>query len=167
MRCYESQVGGRENGNGNGNGLACPTQITHTIVAGDTLYSLARRYDTTVTALLNLNPGVEVYNLRIGSGLLVCPGSAVTTPVPPIGTVPPVVVPPIGTIPPVTEPPVRPVPPIGIIPTPVVPPIGQLPSTEALRELLMFVLRWIRTNLDLSQANDLLNLICGELRQRS
>ncbi|MDR0461790.1 MAG: LysM domain-containing protein [Christensenellaceae bacterium] len=68
---------------------------THTIQAGDTLYSLAIKYDTTVAKLLDLNPGVEIYNLKIGSTLFVCP--PVVTPVPPIGVIPPV--PPIGVVP--------------------------------------------------------------------
>ena len=65
--------------NGNGN-------CVHTIQPGDTLYSLAIRYNTTVSKLLELNPGVEIYNLQIGSLLMVCP--PITTPKPPIGTLP-------------------------------------------------------------------------------
>ncbi|MCL2228333.1 MAG: LysM domain-containing protein [Firmicutes bacterium] len=68
------------------------TPITHTIVAGDTLWSLAIRYNTTVEKLLELNPGVEVYNLEIGSQLVVSecthPTHPPVTPVPPIGEVP-------------------------------------------------------------------------------
>lgn len=118
----------------------CPNQILHTIRAGDTVYNLAVRHRTTVERILELNPGIDVYNLRIGSTLVICPGA---TPVPPIGTVPPVTpVPPIGTIPPVT-----PVPPIGIVPPPPVtpvPPIGTLPTVDAIMQLILHILRWIR-----------------------
>jgi len=89
--------------------MFCKNQVVHTIQPGDTLYRLAIVYNTTVPALLQLNPGVEIYNLRIGSGLIVCPGVNIPPVVPPIGTVPPIT-PPIGTLPPV-----RPIPPIGTI----------------------------------------------------
>ena len=70
--------------------MKCTTQITHTIQPGDTLYSLAIRYDTTVSKLLDLNPGIEVYNLPIGGGLIVCqPETPPQFPTPPIATLPP------------------------------------------------------------------------------
>jgi hypothetical protein len=138
--------------------MYCPNMITYTIKSGDTLYSLARYYDTTVETLLEKNPGIDPYNLQIGSTLMICPGNGYmppTTPVPPIGILPPVKpVPPIGVLPPVCPPPppitppigilppVMPVPPIGILPPvtpvppigvfpPIVPPIGTLPPNCA------------------------------------
>lgn len=66
--------------------MNCTQPVTHTIQTGDTLYSLARRYDTTVTALLDLNPNIEVYNLQIGSQLLICRPDVDV--VPPVGEVP-------------------------------------------------------------------------------
>ena len=66
--------------------MHCANQFTHTIQPGDTLYSLAIRYNTTVSRLLELNPDVEIYNLTIGSGLIVCPPK---TPQPPIECTPP------------------------------------------------------------------------------
>jgi hypothetical protein len=88
--------GNGNNGNGNGNG-GCNCNngsnangngtCTHIIQQGDTLYSLAIRYNTTVTKLLELNPGVEIYNLRIGSRLVIC------RPEPPV-VEPPVIEPP-------------------------------------------------------------------------
>jgi hypothetical protein len=69
--------------NGNGNGTC-----THTIQQGDTLYSLAIRYNTTVTKLLELNPGVEIYNLRIGSQLVICRPTPVEPPTPPTSNCP-------------------------------------------------------------------------------
>ena len=66
--------------------MGCINPVIHTIQAGDTLFSLARKYETTVAALLELNPGIDVYNLQIGSQLLViCP---TVGPQPPIGTLP-------------------------------------------------------------------------------
>ena len=44
---------------------ACPGTM-YTIVAGDTLYALARRYGTTVDAIIAANPGINPNNLRIG-----------------------------------------------------------------------------------------------------
>lgn len=48
--------------------------ITHTIQAGDSLYLLARRYQTTVPAILLMNPGINPYNLQIGTKLKICMG---------------------------------------------------------------------------------------------
>lgn len=48
--------------------------ITHTIQAGDSLYLLARRYQTTVPAILLMNPGINPYNLKIGTKLKICMG---------------------------------------------------------------------------------------------
>jgi len=44
----------------------CPDGRFYTIVAGDTYYSLARRFNTTVEALTAANPGVDPNNLQIG-----------------------------------------------------------------------------------------------------
>ena len=112
--------------------LACQNQVLHTIRPGDTLYSLANRYNTTVSKILELNPGTEVYNLQIGTGLFICPGATITSPVPPIAPVPPV------------QPPITPL-----------PPIGTLPTSDAIRELILFILRWIRDNLDQNTAQDI------------
>ena len=54
--------------------MMCQKKITHTIEAGDTLYNLSKKYDTTVTDLILGNPGANTYNLRIGMQLRVCPG---------------------------------------------------------------------------------------------
>lgn len=43
----------------------------HTIVAGDTFGSLARRYNTTTEAIQRLNPGVEPTKIRIGQRICV------------------------------------------------------------------------------------------------
>ena len=41
----------------------------HTVNAGDTLYSIARKYDTTVEAIQKLNPGIKANALKPGSQL--------------------------------------------------------------------------------------------------
>ena len=48
--------------------------ITHTIKEGDTLYLLARKYQTTVPAITLMNPGVNPYNLQVGMKLKICMG---------------------------------------------------------------------------------------------
>lgn len=50
-----------------------PKQTTqyHTIVAGDTFGSLARKYNTTSEAIQKLNPGVEPTKIRIGQKICV------------------------------------------------------------------------------------------------
>lgn len=103
----------------------CMNLTYHTIKQGDTLYSLARYYRTTVDNILSYNEGIDPYNLQIGSTLLICVGDEYyEVPVPPIGEIkPPVMpVPPIGEI----KPPVLPIPPILPQP-PVAPPIAPLP----------------------------------------
>lgn len=48
--------------------------IIHTVQPGDTLYRLAQRYQTTVPEIIIKNPGVNPYNLQIGSRLSICNG---------------------------------------------------------------------------------------------
>ena len=127
------------------NEMACENQILHTIRPGDTLYSLARIYNTTVEQILALNPGTDIYNLTIGANLVICPGHTIA---PPIGTIPPIM-PPIGTLPPVTP----------------VPPVGTLPVTDLLRELLMLILRWIREQFGHEHARTIMEHCIDELRR--
>lgn len=54
--------------------MYCQNRIVHTIQQGDSLYRLARQYDTSVTELILGNPGVNPYNLQIGMKLQICPG---------------------------------------------------------------------------------------------
>lgn len=49
--------------------------ITHEIVRGDTLYRLAQKYKTTVPLILLANPGVDPYNLQVGTRLKICKGN--------------------------------------------------------------------------------------------
>jgi len=52
----------------------------YTIRSGDTLFSIARRYRTTVSALTSANPGIDPNNLRVGQSILV-PTSGLTSPI--------------------------------------------------------------------------------------
>lgn len=45
--------------------------LTHTITAGDTLYSLSRRYGVPLSAIMRANPGIDPYNLKIGSTITI------------------------------------------------------------------------------------------------
>lgn len=51
----------------------CKT-IFHVVQPGDSLYRLAQRYQTTVPDIIMRNPGINAYNLQIGSRLRICPG---------------------------------------------------------------------------------------------
>lgn len=50
-------------------------RITHEIVRGDTLYRLAQKYRTTVPMILLANPGIDPYNLQVGTRLQICKGN--------------------------------------------------------------------------------------------
>ncbi len=60
----------------------CPGGTLYVIKPGDTFFSLARRFGTTVDALLAANPGVDPQNLQIGMTICIpvapapapCPG---------------------------------------------------------------------------------------------
>ena len=54
--------------------MVCRQQISHVIQPGDNLYQLARTYQTTIPALLSLNPNIDPYNLQIGTVIIICPG---------------------------------------------------------------------------------------------
>jgi len=64
----------------------CPRgTFAYTIKAGDTLYMLAIRYNTTVEAILAANPGIDPNNLRIGQVICI-PETTPQPPMCPIGT---------------------------------------------------------------------------------
>ncbi len=51
----------------------CKT-IVHVVQPGDTFYRLAQRYQTTVPEIILRNPGVNPYNLQVGTRLSICNG---------------------------------------------------------------------------------------------
>jgi len=59
---------GLEAGLGN---LQNSQSITHTVVKGDTLYGLGRRYGVPVVALITANPGLDPKDMRIGERITV------------------------------------------------------------------------------------------------
>ncbi|WP_234978633.1 muramidase family protein [Anaerosalibacter sp. Marseille-P3206] len=60
----------------------CPVgSFPYTIKSGDTLYLLAQRYNTTVEAIMAINPGIDPYNLQIGQ--VICIPSVSPQPLPP------------------------------------------------------------------------------------
>ncbi|PKM80915.1 MAG: peptidoglycan-binding protein [Firmicutes bacterium HGW-Firmicutes-14] len=46
--------------------IPCPGGRFYTIVSGDTLFSIGRRFNTTVNALIAANPGIDPNNLQPG-----------------------------------------------------------------------------------------------------
>lgn len=66
---------------------ACPGGTLYTIRPGDSYYSLARRFNTTIEALIAANPGVSPTNLQIGQTICIpvppvpgpCPGGFLYT----------------------------------------------------------------------------------------
>jgi peptidoglycan endopeptidase LytF len=55
--------------------MQCPPgSFAYTIKAGDTLFSLAIQFNTTVNAILALNPGIDPNNLRVGQ-IICIPGA--------------------------------------------------------------------------------------------
>lgn len=63
----------------------CPGGFSYTVLAGETFFSLARRYGISVDALLAANPGVDPTALRVGQRICIpagprpeCPGRLYT-----------------------------------------------------------------------------------------
>ncbi|MCL2053675.1 MAG: LysM domain-containing protein [Oscillospiraceae bacterium] len=54
--------------------MYCFQEIEYAVRQGDTLFRLAEDYQTTVPALIALNPGIDPYNLVVGSVIRICPG---------------------------------------------------------------------------------------------
>ena len=45
--------------------------VLHTVVAGDTLYMIAKKYRVALGAIIDANPDIDPYNLRIGMKICV------------------------------------------------------------------------------------------------
>lgn len=43
----------------------------YTIRPGDTLYNVAQRYNTTVDAIMRVNPGINPFNLLVGQVIFI------------------------------------------------------------------------------------------------
>ncbi|WP_066634270.1 DUF3794 and LysM peptidoglycan-binding domain-containing protein [Desulfolucanica intricata] len=74
-------TGAEPNGEVEPEEFECPAgteEISYTIKAGDTLYNIARRYNTTVDAILEANEDLNLdpNNLQIGTVITVCAASA-------------------------------------------------------------------------------------------
>ncbi|MCI5494431.1 MAG: LysM peptidoglycan-binding domain-containing protein [Lachnospiraceae bacterium] len=52
--------------------MYCARTITHTVKPGDTIYRIAKMHRTNVPDILMRNPGINPYNLQIGSTIEVC-----------------------------------------------------------------------------------------------
>ncbi len=52
--------------------MACPTgTISYSVQAGDTLYKIAAKYNTTYQAILSVNPGINPDRIYIGQQICV------------------------------------------------------------------------------------------------
>jgi LysM repeat protein len=61
----------------------CPTgSFAYTIKPGDTLFQLAKTYNTTVAAILAINPGIDPNNLQIGQVICIPRAMPPTPPCP-------------------------------------------------------------------------------------
>lgn len=54
--------------------MFCSQPIGYTIRSGDNLYELSLYYKTTVQSIIAQNPGLNPYNLLVGSTIIICPG---------------------------------------------------------------------------------------------
>lgn len=52
--------------------MICAQPVTHTIKSGDSLWLIARDHGTTVQDIMSMNPGMDPYNLQIGTQIYVC-----------------------------------------------------------------------------------------------
>ena len=52
--------------------MACRQEVTHVVKAGDSLYKIAQQHQIPVEVLIAQNPGLNPYNLQIGTELVIC-----------------------------------------------------------------------------------------------
>lgn len=63
----------------------CPAPgILHTIVQNDTFYLLSKRYNVPMEAIMNANPGLDPYNLQVGTSICIPSVTTVPVPAPPV-----------------------------------------------------------------------------------
>ncbi|MEJ6949377.1 LysM peptidoglycan-binding domain-containing protein [Natronospora cellulosivora (SeqCode)] len=69
------------------NSNQCPDGFFHTVVIGNTLYSIAQEYNISVQAIIEANPGIQAERLQIGQRICIpaeapperpCPGTLYT-----------------------------------------------------------------------------------------
>jgi LysM repeat protein len=71
----------------NQDSVACPAGTLYTIKPGDSLYSLAARFNTSINAIVTANPGINPTNLQLGQQICIpvtpapgpCPGGFLHT----------------------------------------------------------------------------------------
>ena len=61
------------------NEICPPNSAQHVVVEGDTLWKLSQTYGVSVQKIIDANPGVNAYNLQIGSNLCIPAGSGSPT----------------------------------------------------------------------------------------
>ena len=49
----------------------CPGGTIYTVRAGDTLFAIAQRFNTTIQAIINANPGIDPNRLVIGQRICI------------------------------------------------------------------------------------------------
>jgi len=49
----------------------CIPHKTHTVVAGDTLYLIAKKHGVRLDSLVNSNPDIDPYNMLVGTVLII------------------------------------------------------------------------------------------------
>ncbi|HEY8462908.1 MAG TPA: LysM peptidoglycan-binding domain-containing protein [Bacillota bacterium] len=112
--------------------VPCPNGVHYTVMAGDTLFEIARRNNLPLSALIAANPQITDAD-RIFPGQVICiprvaavqPPAVVPPVIPPVPTEPPATMPPVGT--PLPCPPGRPGP-IAPISRPCPPGTGEMPA---------------------------------------
>jgi len=57
-----------------------PRLVLHTVRQGDTMYHIAKEYNTTVPSIQALNPQTDLLNIQMGTAILLMPGSGYVNP---------------------------------------------------------------------------------------
>lgn len=52
--------------------MACRQEVTHVVKAGDSLYKIAQQHQIPVETLMAQNPGLDPYNLQVGTEIMIC-----------------------------------------------------------------------------------------------